>query len=184
MTHSLSPQNSVFPFKPSPEYVSKIISRLSKTNSTYPAIWVLLPEFAFSCTASSVARSITVEKSKKKKSRTSLHKDDPYAYCLRKWRAMSKHSVLERFLTSGLWSHKWVLKAVWAFWNSVQCKTSCTCTDIFCEKGSKQVQKWVCDTHQKFHGASQLLKSEDQGTLHHIYTQKHKHMNTHVHTEL
>ena len=120
----------------------------------------------------------------KKKSRTSLHKDDPYAYCLRKWRAMSKHSVLERFLTSGLWSHKWVLKAVWAFWNSVQCKTSYTCTDIFCEKGSKQVQKWVCDTHQKFHGASQLLKSEDHGTLHHIYTQKHKHMNTHVHTEL
>ena len=64
--HSLSPQNSVFPFKPSPEYVSKTISRLSKTNSTYPAIWVLLPEFAFSCTASSVACSITVEKSQKK----------------------------------------------------------------------------------------------------------------------
>lgn len=75
-------------------------------------------------------------KKKKKKSRTSLHKDDPYAYCLRKWRAMSKHSVLEEFLTSGLWSHKWVLKTLWALWNSVQCKMSCTCTAIFCEKGS------------------------------------------------
>ena len=118
LTHSLSPQNSVFPFKPSPEYVSKIISRLSKTNSTHPAIWVLLPEFAFNCTASSIAHSISnsrekqKKKKKKKKSRTSLHKDDPYIYFLRKWRDMSKHSVLEEFLTSGLWSHKWVLKTL------------------------------------------------------------------------
>ena len=70
--------------------------------------------------------SATVEKSKKKrkkKSRTSLHKDDPYIYFLRKWRDMSKHSVLEEFLTSGLWSHKWVLRLYEPF--EILCNAKC-----------------------------------------------------------
>lgn len=67
MTHSLSPQNPIFPFKTSAKDFSKSISRLSKTNSIYPAIVVLIHEFAFSqLPPVLLADSIVVEKSKRK----------------------------------------------------------------------------------------------------------------------